>query len=303
MKTQRIGDITIDRVVDMEGPFAPIDFLIPNAPGDLIESNADWLCPHFVEPGTQKLVMSFHSLLLRTPRHTILVDCCLGHDKDRPERPAWHHRQGPWLDNLRAQGVEPEDVDIVMCTHLHADHVGWNTKLVDGRWVPTFPNARYVFARAEYEYWEAEAKAARADPNAAPINHGSFDDSVLPVVEAGRADLVETDHQIDRGIWLEPAPGHTPGNIVVHVEQTGAAAGGRAILVGDVLHTAAQLAKPELSSNFCSDPVQSAVTRQRLIDTYAETDTRMLTAHFPTPTAGRIVRHRDAFRFDIGPQT
>lgn len=300
MKTQQIGEIAIDRVVDMEGPFAALDFLVPGAPPDLIAENADWLMPHFIEPGSNKLVMSFHSLLVRTPRHTILVDCCIGNDKIRHDREMWNQRQGPWLDNLRAHGVGPEDIDIVMCTHLHADHVGWNTRLVDGRWEPTFPNAKYVFARDEYACWEAEHRAAEADSQAEPILHGSFADSVLPVVEAGRAVLVDSDHQIDDGVWMEPAPGHTPGNVVVHVEDKGGRSGDRAVLLGDVMHTAAQLARPELSSNFCSDPAQSAVTRQRLIDRFAETDTRMLTAHFPTPTAGRIVRHRDAFRFDIG---
>jgi glyoxylase-like metal-dependent hydrolase (beta-lactamase superfamily II) len=296
MKTQHIGDISIDRVVDMEGPFSTLDFLIPNAPPDLIADNADWLKPCFVEPSTDKIIMSFHSLVVRTRHHTILVDCCIGNHKHRPERAMWHQRRGPWLDNLRAQGVEPEDIDIVTCTHLHADHVGWNTKLVDGRWVPTFPNACYVFARQEYAHWESEHRDALANGDRNAPNHGSFEDSVLPVVEAGRAVLVDSDYQIDDGVCMEPAPGHTPGNVIVHVGDKNA----RAILAGDVIHTPAQLAKPELSSNFCSDPVQSAATRQRLVDRCADSDTLMLTAHFPGPTAGRIVRHGEAFRFETG---
>jgi glyoxylase-like metal-dependent hydrolase (beta-lactamase superfamily II) len=293
MRQQIIGDITIDRVVDMEGPFAALDYLIPDAPPDLIAANADWLKPRFVEADTDKLILSFQGLLVRTPRHTILVDACIGNDKERPERPPWHRRRGPWLDNLRALGVAPEDVDIVTCTHLHADHVGWNTRRVDGRWVPTFPNARYVFARAEYDHWDAEASAARG--TGARINCGAFDDSVLPIVEAGRATLVDADHQIDDGVWMEPAPGHTPGNVVVHVRH----GSGRALLFGDVMHTAAQLADPGLSSRFCTDPAQSAATRRRLIDAVAETDTVMLGAHIPTPTAGRVVRNGAGFRLDV----
>lgn len=294
MRTQKVGTVSIDRIVDMEGPFSTLDFLIPGAPADLIAENADWLKPRFIEPQTDKVIMSFHSLLVRTPHHTILVDCCVGDCKERPARPMWHQRNGPWLDNLRDRGLAPEDIDIVMCTHLHADHVGWNTRLVGGRWAPTFPNARYVFARREYEHWEAEHRAAlsRGEP---PINHGAFADSVLPVVEAGRAVLVDADHQIDDTVWLEPAPGHTPGNVIVHV----ADCGDRAILAGDVIHTPAQLARPKLSSNFCSDPAQSASTRLALIDSCADTDTRVLTAHFPAPTAGRIVSSNGAFRFDI----
>ncbi len=296
MRTQLIGDIRIDRVVDMEGPFAPLDHMVPGAPAGLIDANAGWLRPRFVEAETDKLILAFQSFLLRTPRHTILVDCCLGNDKVRHDRPQWTSRQGPWLDNLRAHGVEPEDIDIVTCTHLHADHVGWNTRRVDGRWVPTFPNARYVFARTEYEHWAAEARAVRANPDLPPLNHGSFDDSVLPVVEAGQALLVDSDHQIEDAIWLEPAPGHTPGNVIVQIQDPR----GRAVLIGDVMHTVAQLGAPEHSSRFCLDPAQSAETRLRLLDAVAETDTLVLGAHIPTPAAGRVVRNGDAFRFETG---
>jgi glyoxylase-like metal-dependent hydrolase (beta-lactamase superfamily II) len=291
MKTITVGDVTIDRVLEREGPFFELDFLLPDAPPDLLAANADWLMPRYVDPESGQIVMSFHSLLLRTPRHTILVDACVGNDKERPLRPFWHRAQFPYLQNLAALGAQPEDVDFVLCTHMHADHVGWNTRLLDGRWVPTFPNAQYIFAQREYDYWE---EASRASAGGEPINHNSFNDSVLPVVEAGRAQLVADDHQIVDGIWLEPAPGHTPGNIVIHVARNG----GRALLVGDSVHTPVQFAKPALSSRFCADPVQSAETRARLIDQVAETDTAFLTAHFPTPTAGRVVRKGEAFRFE-----
>ena len=232
MKTQAIGDIVIDRIVEAEGAFTAYDFILPGATQELVDANADWLVPRFVAPDGQ-LIMAFHAMVLRTPRQTILVDCCVGNDKDRPLRPLWHRQRTPFLDTMRAAGVAPEEIDVVMCTHLHADHVGWNTQLVDGRWVPTFPNARYVFARREYEFWEAEARRAKAEGADEPPNHGSFDDSVLPVMEAGRAVLVEADHELDRGIWLEPAFGHTPGNVNVNVRN-----GGRhALLCGDTMHT------------------------------------------------------------------
>ncbi len=291
MKTIKVGDITIDRVLEHEGPFFGLDYLLPDLPSGLLEANADWLMPRYVDPDTGDVVLSFHSMLLRTPRHTILVDACVGNNKERPLRPFWHRASFPYLENLVALGVQPEEIDFVLCTHLHADHVGWNTKLLDGRWVPTFPNAKYIFAKREYDYWEAENRESTASE---PINHNAFYDSVLPVVEAGQAQLVADDHQIEDGIWLEPAPGHTPGNVVIHVMRKGE----RALLVGDALHSPAQLAKPELSSRFCADPVQSAETRARIIDQVAETDTAFLTAHFPTPTAGRIVRSGEAFRFE-----
>jgi len=287
MKTIEVGDITIDRVLEYEGPIFKLDFLLPDVPPGLLEANTDWLMPRYVDPETGNVVLSIHSLILRTPRHTILIDACVGNDKERPERAFWHRAQFPYLRNLAALGLAPEDIDFVLCTHMHADHIGWNTKLLDGRWVPTFPNAKYIFAKREYDYWEAANRRA-------PVNHNSFNDSVLPVVEAGQALLVADDHQIEDGIWLEPAPGHTPGNIIVHVKRNGA----RALLVGDAVHTPVQFAMPALSSSFCTDPVQSAKTRARIIDRVAETDTVFLTAHFPTPTAGRVVRHKQAFRFE-----
>jgi len=290
MKTITIGDITIDRVLEQEGPIFGLDFLLPDLTPDLLADNADWLMPRYIVPESGEVILSFHGLLVRTPKHTILVDACVGNDKERPLRPPWHHAKFPFLDNLAALGVEPEAVDIVLCTHLHADHVGWNTKLLDGRWVPTFPNAKYLFARTEYEHWE---EANRTHEGEEPLNHDSFHDSVLPIVEAGRAVLVESDHMIEDGLWLEPAPGHTPGNIVLHVERAGA----KALLVGDSLHTPAQLARPSLSTLFCTDPAQSAETRARIVDSVAETDTVFLTAHFPTPTAGRVIRAGEAFKF------
>ena len=290
MHTLHIGDIRIDRLVETEGPFADADFLLPEIQPGLLEANADWLYPRFVEPVTNKIVMSFHSLILTTPRSTILVDCCVGNDKERPSRPGWHKQNTPWLDKLLTLGLTPEDIDIVLCTHLHADHVGWNTRLIDGRWVPTFPNARYVFGRTEYDYWE---QACREHKGEAPLNHGCFDDSVLPVIEAGKAVLVDHDHQLETGIWLAPAPGHTPGNVIVHVQSQDQ----HAILTGDVMHSAIQLANPDLSSRFCLDPLTSRVTRHKLIETYADSNVTLLPAHFPTPTAGTIVRLANAFSY------
>ncbi len=289
MRPQQLGDIEISKVVDLDGwGFVP-DFLFPDASAEAVEAEREWMAPACVDDESGELMLSFHAFVLRTPRHVILVDACVGNDKPRPLRQAWHRRRGPFLERLAAAGVRPEDVDIVMCTHMHADHVGWNTRLVDGRWVPTFPNARYVFARAEYEHWE---RAAR-EHDGEPLNHGSFDDSVLPVVEAGRAVLVESDHQIEDGIWLEPAPGHTPGNVVLNVVSGEA----RAVLSGDVLHHPVQLAHPEWSSRFCDDPDLSRRTRRALIERHADGPTLLLTAHFTAPTAGTIESRGDAFRF------
>ncbi len=292
MKPRRIGDVQVSRVVDMEGGFAQPVFLFPDANAEAMAAQRSWLEPGFLDPANGELIMSFHAFVLKTPRHTILVDACIGNDKERPNREGWHRRDGPFLANLLAAGVRPEDVDFVLCTHMHADHVGWNTRLVDGRWVPTFPNARYIFARTEYEHWQRVIKKSDGET----VNHGSFADSVLPVVEAGKAVMVDTDHQIEDGIWLEPAPGHTPGNVVINIAGTG---GARAVLAGDVMHHPVQLAHPDWSSRFCGDPGQSHRSRRALIERHADTPTVVLTAHFAAPTAGTIVSAGDAFRFSF----
>ena len=278
-----IGDIGVARVVESEGPFASLDFLLPDFRKELLLEHA-WLKPPYVD-AQDRALMSFHSYVLRTPRHIILVDGCVGNGKERPARPMWHRQELPYLERLAAAGVQPEQVSFVFCTHLHADHVGWNTRLRDGRWIPTFPNAKYIFARREYEHWEARVRAGETP------NHGSFADSVLPVVEAKQARLVESDHEIEDGIYLEEAYGHTPGTCLLHAESRGC----HGVFTGDVMHTPVQLADPSLSSRFCSDPAQSAATRRALCERYAETDSMLFTGHFPAPSATRIRRSKNSF--------
>ena len=280
---QLIGDIRVARVVENEGPFAPVGFLLPDFKPAMLEEHR-WLRPDYVDAETRAL-MSFHSFVLRTPRHTILIDGCVGNGKERPERPMWHRQEGPYLDRLAQAGVRPEEIDIVFCTHLHADHVGWNTRLRDGRWVPSFPNARYVFAKKEYEHWERLHRAG------AKPNHDSFADSVLPVMEAKQADLVASDHEIEPGIHLEAAYGHTPGTCLMHAKSRGA----HGVFIGDVMHTPVQLADPALSSRFCSDPAQSAATRRALCERFADTATVLYTGHFPGSSAARIRGLKNSF--------
>ena len=279
----KIGNVGVARVVENEGPFAPVGFLLPQFRQEMLPEHP-WLQPAYVDEQI-RAVMSFHSYVLRTPHHTILIDGCVGNHKERPERPMWHRQEGPYLDRLATAGVRPEEIDVVFCTHLHADHVGWNTQLRDGRWVPTFPNARYIFARREYEYWEKLHRAGQAP------NHDSFADSVLPVMEAKQADLVESDHEIESGIHLEAAYGHTPGTCLLHVKSGGE----HGVFIGDVMHTPVQLADPGLSSRFCSDAAQSAVTRRALCERYADTASMLFTGHFPGSSAARIRGLKNSF--------
>jgi glyoxylase-like metal-dependent hydrolase (beta-lactamase superfamily II) len=286
----QLGDIQISRVVESEGPFVDVFGFLPDAQADVIEANRDWLMPRYIDPESMMIVLNIQSYILRTKRHTILVDACVGNHKDRPGRPMFHQLNTPYLADLEAAGVRPEEVDIVMCTHLHVDHVGWNTKLVDGRWVPTFPNAKYVFARKEHDFWEQRQK----DGTEGPVPN-VYDDSVLPVVEAGQAVLVDSDHELDHGISLEPAPGHTPGNVVLNLSSGGS----DAVLTGDVMHHPLQLVRPEWSSRACEDHIQSAKTRRALIERYADTDTMIAPAHFASPTMGHIIRKRENFGFRL----
>ena len=286
---QKIGNFGLDRVVESEEPLVEPEIFFPESDPETFAAHADWLQPRHVHPATGKLILCVQSYIVRTGRHTILIDTCVGNDKDRAaHRPIWDRRQWRFLDDLQRAGLQPEDVDFVLCTHLHTDHVGWNTQLRDGRWVPTFPNAKYIFARTEYAYWEEQHRQ-----HGVTGHSQAFVDSVLPVMEAKQAVLVESDHQIDDGVWFEPAPGHTAGNVVVNLKSNGASA----VLTGDVMHHPIQLVRPDWSSRACEDRVQSTKTRRALLERYADTDTLFAPAHFASPSVGRVVRLGDRFGY------
>jgi glyoxylase-like metal-dependent hydrolase (beta-lactamase superfamily II) len=291
MQPLRIGQFEIGRVADFAGPaFDPAEFF-PDFNPEVVRANADLLGPRLIDPLTGKLVFSFHSFVVRTGRHTILIDACIGNDKERPSRPQWHRMRSSYIEDLARLGVGLADVDYVMCTHLHWDHVGWNTRLADGKWVPTFPNARYVIARREFDHWQGvhdSSSGADLSPHAT-----AFGDSVLPVVASGQVLLVGDDYALDDGLWFEPYPGHTPGNVVIHARSRD----DRGVFIGDVLHHPLQCLKPEWSTFACSDADGSRVSRNRLVEEHADSGALIMPAHFPDPTAGWIRRHGAAYRF------
>ena len=286
MKPRQIGRASIVTIEDTAGPGFLADKMFPKFDPDAFAAQHHWLLPEFAEADTNRLILSIHSWLVRTPHNNILIDTCLGNHKERPV-PGWNNLNTPYLARLRAAGVAPEEIDFVMCTHLHVDHVGWNTELRDGRWVPTFPNARYLFAAKEYAYWEAERKRTPETP----VNGGSFDDSVLPVVEAGRAVLIGTDYQTDPLFTIRDAPGHTPGSITIELVDGGS----RALFTGDIMHHPIQVYRPDWSSQFCWDPELSARTRRQVLEHCAEHNDLLCPAHFPGPNAGYIRTRGDAF--------
>jgi glyoxylase-like metal-dependent hydrolase (beta-lactamase superfamily II) len=286
----KIGDIAWHRIVETEGPEFDAGFLIPEATPEALAPYRDWLEPRFLDPATGKFVMATQSYVLRTRHHVILIDSCVGNDKERRFHAPWSGRGGTrYLDSLAEVGLMPEDIDFVMCTHLHADHVGWNTRLIDGRWVPTFANARYLFAKTEFDHWTELNKKGKK------YSDGCIDDSVLPVVEAGQADIVADDYAFDDDISFSLTPGHTPGHVSIAVRSGDQ----RAVLSGDVVHTVLQCREPGWSAVGCTDRALSAVTRRDFLERHCETDTLILTGHFPSPSTGHVRRLGDAFEFDF----
>ena len=287
----KLGELEIHRAIESEVPIFDTFTFFPDATREVVEANKDWLMPRYIDPKTIEVILCIQSYVIKTSHHTILVDTCVGNHKSRPARPSWHMQNSPFIEELASVGVHPEEVDFVLCTHLHVDHVGWNTKLLDGRWVPTFPNAKYIFSRNESELWAARYEKGETVP--VPL---VYEDSVLPIVEAGQAIIVEDTHQIDDGMWLEPAPGHTPGHVMLNLksgEET-------ALMSGDVIHHPLQLIRPEWSSRACEDPHLSAVSRTKMLERVADTNTLLCPAHFGSPTMGHVISHAtDGFRYRL----
>ena len=284
----RIGEATVDRVEEAHGPSFEAGHLLPDWNPAILEE-LPWLVPRHFHARTGRFIGSLHSWLIRTKHHTILVDTCAGNDKHRPHSPLFHMRASAYLEKLAAAGVAPEEVDFVLCTHLHVDHVGWNTQLRDGRWVPTFPNAKYVFSKTDRDYWDP-AKNPDLDEEARFI----FTDSVHPVIAAGQDRLVEMTDALDDNLNIEPAPGHTPGHILLRLEDGGA----QGVFTGDVMHHPVQVYRPDWSSRFCFDPGQSARTRRRVLAACADCGARMLPAHFGAPFSVRVKEKGGAFSFE-----
>ncbi len=291
MRTLNIGNVTVDRVQDWWGPVFHVPDTWPGSSWEQVEAERDWLAPHFIYPKGQGkdgvLDVSLHTYVIRTPHFNVLVDTCVGNDRKRAAIPEWNMMHTDYLAKIAALGLQPEDIHYVMCTHLHFDHVGWNTKLLDGRWVPTFPNARYIFHKTEYDYWRDHQDHFAMD--------NSFADSILPIIEANRADLVKGDFAIDDTIWLEPSPGHSPGHVCINLKS------GRdsALFTGDAFHHPVQVAYPEWGIFADTDPAGSTASRRKIIDKICDTDTYILAAHFMDPTIARVVRNRDRWKLKV----
>ncbi len=274
-----VGKVKITKIVELE-TVGSTRFILPLASNEEIQK-LPWLIPHFAtEEG--RLKMSIHSLVVETPTRRIVVDTGLGNDKEGRKVPTWNNRTEPFLEKMTAAGFPPDSIDTVLCTHLHVDHVGWNTRLVGGKWVPTFTNARYVFGKIEYDYWKAHSDS--------PEHAAVFNDSVKPIADAGLTDLVASDQKLCDEITLIPTPGHSPGHMSIHIVSDGQ----QALLTGDAAHHPCQMTHLDWSSTADSDPKQSAVTRRELFGRFADQPTLVIGGHY---NAGHLKRDGTSFKF------
>lgn len=253
------------------------------------EAYRDLLVPHCYDPDTDTFASSIHAWLVKLDGLTILIDTVGGNGKPRPASPRFDRLDQPFLENLASAGATPEDVDYVLLTHLHVDHVGWNTFLVDGRWVPTFPNAVYVMTRTERD-WRDPEMGASGKPEAATL---PFRDSVRPVLEQAKVRIVEGDEQLLDGIDFIKIPGHAPGMMGVRLRSEGR----EALFVADVMHQPIQVHYPSWNSKYCEDGDTARETRARILDYCADKDILVLPAHFGAPHCGYVVREGDGYGF------
>lgn len=276
----RIGNVEVWRILEsVEAFMDPLEFF-PDLGEDGLELMRK-VVPRQLCPDTGLLLLPIQGFLIKTSAHVILVDACAGNHKTIPFHDNWNKRSdGRFMAGLVAAGITPGDVDFVLCTHLHVDHVGWNTRLENGRWVPTFPNARYLFPAKDNAHFSV-------DPGEV------YTESVLPVIAAGQDELVGSDHMLGDHVSLLPTPGHTPGHVSVHIEDQGH----KAVITGDVMHSPVQCYRPDLRFLYDHDPAQAVETRRSFLASTCEAGNTVLGSHFPLPSLGTIQEHNAAFKW------
>ena len=288
MSTIELGDVTITRVVEWEGLFSTVADMFPEGDAAWWEANRDWIAPDHWDPETGGMRGCLQTWVVRSEGRTILIDTGAGDGKERPYIPIFGHLHTDFLANLAAAGVKPEDVDVVVNTHVHIDHVGWNTTLVEREWVPTFPNAQYVMAQVDVDFWNP---LNGHDRKGALVNQNMFEDSVAPVLGAGQAVLWDDAHDIDANLRIEAAPGHTPGLGVIKVRS----GSDRAVFVGDLLHNPAQVPNCGWNSCFCEDAEQAKRSRGSVLSWAADHNALVIPAHWAGSHAAEVSRDGDGF--------
>jgi len=288
MKWQ-IGKIKVTRI--QEVVFPEFSDVIPAVTQELVKE-IKWLYPHFVTADGH-LSLSIHSLIVETPTHKLVVDTCIGDGRDRMPMEGMHMLSTNYMRDMQAEGYQPEDMDFVLCTHLHVDHVGWNTRLIDGKWVPTFPNAKYIMGKKDLDFWGSID--ADTDIDFMQVQRQVFEDSLMPVINAGLAQPVEAPEVVCDGVRLIPTPGHTPGHVSVVLES----AGETGLITGDFIHHPIQFHDPTLVSPFDVDNEMAIQTRRKIFGEYADTPTLIIGTHFAGPTAGTLVTENGTYRLKV----
>jgi glyoxylase-like metal-dependent hydrolase (beta-lactamase superfamily II) len=282
MQSWKIGDVRITRLQEQQ-PVWKGTMITANATADAIKAEREWLGPFIDDTG--KILLSIHALLVESEGRRILVDTCVGNDKPRPNFKDFNMLHTPFLADLEKAGVPRDSIDTVLCTHLHLDHVGWNTMLVNGHWQVTFPKAKYMMCQREWEHW---SKFDGAIDFKLPI-----EDSVRPVIDAGLAELVEPNRRLTGEVYLEPTPGHTPGHVSVRISSRGE----NAVITGDLMHHPIQVAHPDWVCDFDTDPAMASDTRKKFVERFCDQPVQVLGTHFAGPSSGHIVRSGGKFLF------
>jgi glyoxylase-like metal-dependent hydrolase (beta-lactamase superfamily II) len=287
MTIAKIGAARITRIEESYGPFFQARTFFADWRDEIAAEHMPWMVPDHFDPASGYLKLSIHSWLVEIGRRKILIDTCVGNHKSRKPRPFWDNLDTPYLERLAAVGAKPEEIDMVMCTHLHVDHVGWNTRLENGRWVPTFPNAKYVFSKTDYDHFLRIDR----DPEKGPAIIGAFRDSVLPIVEAGLCHMVDGAQAIEEHISIAPSPGHTPGHFVIELNSNSA----KAFFAGDVIHHAIQVYHPHWNSFACLDPERARQSRRKLLEDCAGSGALLAPQHFGAPHLCHVDPKGDGF--------
>jgi glyoxylase-like metal-dependent hydrolase (beta-lactamase superfamily II) len=289
MNTINLGDVSITRVEEWDGLFSTVTDMFPDGTKEFWQDNRDWLAPDHWDPESGAMRGCLQTFVVRSEGKIILIDTGAGNNKERPYIPIFGHLDTDFLENLAAAGVEPQDVDLVINTHVHIDHVGWNTYLAGREWVPTFPNAKYLMAQIDFDFWNP---LNGHDRRGALVNQNMFEDSVAPVQAAGQAVLWNNGYEVDANLRIELAPGHTPGLGVIKL-QSGS---DRAVFVGDLMHSPAQVVQCEWNSCFCEDPDQARRSRRAVLSWAADNNALVIPAHYAGAHAVEVARDGDAFR-------
>jgi len=283
IKHWRIGEVQVTRIVEIFPFQVPAGDLLVEGRPEVIQRHA-WLLPHHATPDGQ-IIFAFQAFVVKSVGRRIMVDTCLGNAKTR-EYEVFTNLATSFLEDLVAAGSSADTIDTVLCTHLHQDHVGWNTRIVNGEWVPTFANARYLFGRSEWAHW-----SPRLGEQSIQTQH--MIDSIEPVIKAGQAQFVESDYRVTEEIWLESTPGHTPGHVSVRISSKGH----DAVITGDVMHHPVQCAEPDMRTHFCSDHEMARRTRRAFLERYSDGHTIIIGSHFADPTVGRFIAGDQGWRF------